>query len=375
MAHPERFELPTDRFVADYSIQLSYGCPSFSPIILTKKFKKSNLNCLRMRPAGDAGNMCANSNSANGFVGIIVYPANTGEYQLSTFKGIILAGGTGSRLYPMTTCVNKQLLPVYDKPMIYYPLTTLMSAGIREILIISGENELPLYRRLLGDGSQWGLSLAYKVQPSPDGLAQALILGEEFLSSSPCALILGDNMFFSADLHKTMQALDPDREGSTIFAYKVNEPERYGVVEFDQDRRAVSIEEKPKVPKSHFAVTGLYFYDRHASEYAKTIKPSARGELEITDLNMIYLKKGTLNVEILTRGSAWLDTGTPESLLDASDFVRIIESRQGMKIGCPEETAFKMDFIDKPQLLSLIEPIKSSNYGKYLARMLSEAEQ
>lgn len=291
---------------------------------------------------------------------------------MSHFRGIILAGGTGSRLYPMTTCVNKQLLPIYDKPMIYYPLTTLMSAGIREIMVISGPGELPLYEKLLGDGTQWGLKFAYRIQPRPEGLAQALLLGEEFLEGMPCALILGDNLFFSPDLHHTMQAISPERQGATIFAYRVNEPQRYGVVEFDEHHDAISIEEKPSAPRSQYAVTGLYFYDSSAPELARAIRPSQRGELEITDLNLIYLHQGQLQVRLLGRGSAWLDTGTPESLLDASDFVRIIESRQGMKIGCPEETAFRMHYIDREQLLHLIAPIRSSKYGQYLERVADE---
>ena len=289
---------------------------------------------------------------------------------LST-KGIILAGGTGSRLYPMTLTVNKQLLPIYDKPMIYYPITTLMSAGITDILIISGPKELEQYHNLLGDGHKWGVSFSYEIQEKPEGLAQALIIGEKFLNGSPCAMILGDNLFFSSNLHKKMQSINPDIEGATVFAYAVNDPERYGVVEFDANGKALSIEEKPKVPKSSFAVTGLYFFDKNAPAYAKTLKPSARGELEITDLNMIYLNKGILNVEKLSRGTAWLDTGTPESLLDASDFVRIIESRQGLKVGCPEEIAYKLGFIDKVQLLKLAEPLSKNNYGKYLQGLVS----
>ena len=284
----------------------------------------------------------------------------------SGVKGIILAGGTGSRLYPMTLTVNKQLLPVYDKPMIYYPITTLMAAVIRDILIIAGPKELIQYKNLLGDGSQWGVHFEYAVQESPDGLAQALIIAEDFLDGSPSAMILGDNLFFSSNLHKKMQAIDFTKEGASVFAYRVHDPERYGVVEFDADGKALSIEEKPKEPKSQYAVTGLYFFDKNAPAYAKTLKPSARGELEITDLNMIYLKKGILNVEILSRGTAWLDTGTPESLLDASDFVRIIESRQGLKIGCPEEVAYKSGFINRDKLIKLAKPLSKNNYGKYL---------
>ncbi len=284
-------------------------------------------------------------------------------------KGIILAGGTGSRLYPMTLSVNKQLLPVYDKPMIYYPLCTLMSSKIREILIISGPNELPLYKNLLKDGSQWGIRFEYAIQQNPDGLAQALIIAEQFTDGDPSLMILGDNLFFSSDLHRIIGNIDETIPGASIFAYRVNDPERYGVVEFDSDKKAVSIEEKPKHPKSQFAVTGLYYYDGMAAEYARTLKPSQRGELEITDLNMVYLKKQQLDVHILSRGTAWLDTGTPESLLDASDFVRIVESRQGLKIGCPEEIAFKLGWIDQQQLLTLAKPLSKNNYGRYLTQL------
>lgn len=285
-------------------------------------------------------------------------------------KGIILAGGTGSRLYPMTYTVNKQLLPIYDKPMIYYPISTLMSAGIREILIISGINELKKYELLLGDGSKWGVKFDYAVQIKPEGLAQALIIGEKYLNNEPCVMILGDNLFFSSNLHYIIQKNIPTSIGATIFAYKVTDPERYGVVEFDSNKKAISIEEKPIYPKSQYAVTGLYIFDKNAPEYAKTLKPSKRNELEITDLNMIYLKKGILNVQVLSRGTAWLDTGTPESLLDASDFVRIIESRQGMKVGCPEEIAFKNNFISEEQLIKLANQYSKNNYGKYLLELL-----
>ena len=287
----------------------------------------------------------------------------------TSIKGIVLAGGTGSRLFPMTLTVNKQLLPVYDKPMIYYPISTLMSAGITEILIISGPNELPLYQKLLKDGSQWGIKFDYEVQKRPEGLAQALIIAERFIKDSPCAMILGDNLFFSSNLHRKMQNIDVSKDGATVFAYRVNDPQRYGVVEFDENKEAISIEEKPNEPKSQFAVTGLYFYDKHVVEYAKMMKPSKRGELEITDLNMIYLKKGQLKVEILSRGTAWLDTGTPESLLDASDFVRIIESRQGLKLGCPEEIAFRLGMINKEKLLELAIPLSKNNYGQYLINL------
>lgn len=281
-------------------------------------------------------------------------------------QGIILAGGTGSRLFPMTLSVNKQLLPVYDKPMIYYPISTLMSAGIRDILIISGPAELPLYQRLLKDGSQWGVHFDYALQELPDGLAQALLIAEPFTKGRPAVMILGDNLFVSPDLNRILSSLDETATGATVFAYPVTDPERYGVVEFDDKMRALSIEEKPQAPKSKYAVTGIYHYDGHAAEYARTLKPSARGELEITDLNMIYLRRGELKVHILSRGTAWLDTGTPESLLDASDFVRIIENRQGLKIGCPEEIAFNQGWITGEELLTLAAPLSKNLYGQYL---------
>ena len=281
-------------------------------------------------------------------------------------QGIILAGGTGSRLFPMTLSVNKQLLPVYDKPMIYYPISTLMGAGIRDILIISGPAELPLYQRLLKDGSQWGVHFDYALQEHPDGLAQALLIAEPFTKGRPAVMILGDNLFVSPDLNRILRNLDESATGATVFAYPVTDPERYGVVEFDAKMRAISIEEKPRAPKSKYAVTGIYHYDGHAAEYARTLKPSARGELEITDLNMIYLKRGELKVHILSRGTAWLDTGTPDSLLDASDFVRIIENRQGLKIGCPEEIAFNQGWIGRDELLALAAPLSKNLYGQYL---------
>ena len=281
-------------------------------------------------------------------------------------KGIVLAGGTGSRLFPMTLSVNKQLLPVSDKPMIYYPIATLMAAGIREILIIAGHKELTLYESLLGDGERWGVQFKYAVQASPDGLAQALIIAEPFTQGEPSVMILGDNLFFSSNLHRILRDIDTSQHGAAVFAYRVTDPERYGVVEFDAKMQAVSIEEKPKMPKSQYAVTGLYYYDGHAAEYAKTLKPSARGELEITDLNMIYLQRGELKVNILSRGTAWLDTGTPESLMDASDFVRIIENRQGLKVGCPEEIAYKQGWISSEQLIELAKPLSKNDYGKYL---------
>ena len=291
---------------------------------------------------------------------------------MAKFKGIILAGGTGSRLYPMTFCVNKQLLPIYDKPMIYYPLSTIMSANIDEILIITRSKELELYTELFGDGSKLGLNIEYAIQESPDGLAQSFIIAEKFLNNAPSALILGDNLFFSSDLHIKMQNIKAD--GATIFAYRVDDPSRYGVIDFDKDKKAISIEEKPLHPKSNYAVTGLYFYDNNASHYAKQLKPSARGELEITDLNMVYLNEKKLNVEILSKGTAWLDTGTPESLLDASDFVRIMEQRQGIKLGCIEEIAYNKGLINKEQLLKLAQKLNKTAYGKYLIELVNRSD-
>lgn len=280
-------------------------------------------------------------------------------------KGIILAGGSGTRLHPMTLAVSKQLMPVYDKPMIYYPLSTLMLAGINEILIISTPQDLPQFKRLLGDGSQLGCRFEYVEQPSPDGLAQAFILGEEFIGDDKVALILGDNIFYGSGMSKLLQSC-ADVDGGTVFAYQVNDPERYGVVEFDQDKKAISIEEKPVAPKSNFAIPGLYFYDNDVVQIAKEIKPSSRGELEITDINKVYLEREKLNVAVFDRGTAWLDTGTIQSLMQAAQFVQVIEERQGMKIGAIEEVAYRMGYIDKAQLLKIAEPLRKSGYGEYL---------
>ena len=289
-------------------------------------------------------------------------------------KGIILAGGSGTRLYPATQVISKQLLPVLDKPMIYYPLTTLMLADVREILLISTPNDITLFQRLLGDGSQWGLAIDYAVQPSPDGLAQALTIGEQFLNGSPSVLILGDNIFHGHSLHKKLAAADARENGATVFAYRVRDPERYGVAEFSKDGKVWSLEEKPTLPKSNYAVTGLYFYDEYAPSYAKQIKPSHRGELEITDLNKVYLQKQQLNVEYVSRGYAWLDTGTHESLLEAHQFVQAIEHRQGLKIACPEEIAFCKGWINKSALKALAQPMLKNSYGQYLMQIIMESD-
>ncbi|PCI77059.1 MAG: glucose-1-phosphate thymidylyltransferase [SAR86 cluster bacterium] len=287
-------------------------------------------------------------------------------------KGIILAGGSGSRLHPMTLAVSKQLMPVYDKPMIYYPLSTLMQAGIREILIITTPEDAAVYESLLGDGRKWGLDICYRQQPKPEGLAQAFLIGEEFIGDSRVCLVLGDNIFYGNRIEDTLKSAVEQKEGASVFAYYVTDPERYGVVELDEQNNAIGLEEKPEHPKSHYAVTGLYMYDNDVIDIAKSIKPSPRGELEITDINKAYLERKALKVELFDRGTAWLDTGTIQSLLDAANFIRVLEERQGLKIGCPEEIAYRQSFIDENQLESLAKSLGKSGYGQYLLQLLDQ---
>ena len=293
----------------------------------------------------------------------------------SNYKGIILAGGSGTRLHPLTSTVSKQLMPIYDKPMVYYPLATLMLAGIKDILIITTPRDQAAFSELLGDGARWGINISYIVQPSPDGLAQAFILGEDFIGDSPVALVLGDNIFYGGGFTVKLKHAARRDSGASVFAYYVHDPERYGVVNFDSDGVAIGIEEKPENPKSHYAVTGLYFYDNDVVEIAKSIQPSHRGELEITDINKVYLERGSLHVEVMSRGTAWLDTGTHNSLLDAANYIRVIEERQGLKIACPEEVAYRMGYISEEQLLALAAPLEKSGYGVYLKRLLDDTEE
>ena len=290
----------------------------------------------------------------------------------ATYKGIILAGGSGTRLHPLTSTVSKQLMPVYDKPMIYYPLATLMDAGIRDILLITTPRDQAAFSELLGTGAQWGLNLSYTVQPEPDGLAQAFILGADFVGNSPASLVLGDNIFYGAGFSASLASATRRERGASVFAYYVNDPERYGVVEFDGDGVARDIEEKPANPRSHYAVTGLYFYDNDVVDIARSIRPSTRGELEITDVNKVYLERGDLHVQVMSRGTAWLDTGTHNSLLDAANFIRVVEERQGLKIACPEEVAFRRGYIDAAELEALASPLRKSGYGEYLLGLLRE---